>query len=234
MATNFVLTYEEKRNIQYGICDEIDTAKLKLQELKQFYSIFLLDLPMSSYTNFRDALFHYVKLYEHSDFSTVNGNVYTINEHLQRGVKDAVLRLINYIVKWLECFCVEHKLNETIKTFIDSEFPGFANTTLWSKELFKDVSDSLKKEFSINQNNTEKKNVSFSEKELNSNCLSYCADIIQTTNLSGILELRRYMHYFRTCSHRILHASFRQILPISALKKFAIRQYAFAFSPCPQ
>ena len=37
---------------------------------------------------------------------------------------------------------------------------------------------------------------------------------------------------FRTCVHRILHASFRQILPIAALKKLTIRQYAFAFSPC--
>ena len=37
---------------------------------------------------------------------------------------------------------------------------------------------------------------------------------------------------FRTCSHRILHASFRQILPIAALKKLTIRQYAFAFLPC--
>jgi hypothetical protein len=38
----------------------------------------------------------------------------------------------------------------------------------------------------------------------------------------------------RTCSHRILHLSFRQILPIAALKKLTIRQYAFAFLPCPR
>ena len=36
----------------------------------------------------------------------------------------------------------------------------------------------------------------------------------------------------RTCVHRILHVSFRQILPIAALKKLTIRQYAFSFSPC--
>ena len=36
----------------------------------------------------------------------------------------------------------------------------------------------------------------------------------------------------RTCLHKLQRTSFRQILPIAALKKLIIRQYAFTFSPC--
>ena len=38
----------------------------------------------------------------------------------------------------------------------------------------------------------------------------------------------------RTCPHRKLRTSFRRILPMSALKKLTIRQYAFTFSSCPR
>ena len=38
----------------------------------------------------------------------------------------------------------------------------------------------------------------------------------------------------RTCSHRLLHISFWQIRLITALKIFAIRQYACKFLPCSQ
>ena len=43
----------------------------------------------------------------------------------------------------------------------------------------------------------------------------------------------RSKNYFRTCSHRNWHASFRQILPMTASKFLEIHEYSCGIFPCP-
>lgn len=54
------------------------------------------------------------------------------------------------------------------------------------------------------------------------------------SHLKSLEDVATRKSIFRTCPHRKLRTSFRRILSMSALKKYTIRQDAFAFSSCPR
>ena len=199
MQINTILSYEEKSNIQNGVNERIACTVEYLNAIKSAYNAFYLDLPIPSYTNFRDALFHYVKICENTNYSTVNGNVYALNEHLQRSIKDALLRLLNNLVDWLQYFCIDHiELHcLPVKSEIDSFFPNYRKTDNWSITFFKEVIHHLEMFFSGEK----------SVQELNDICMSYCAEILQETDKQCIIELRKYMHRFKNHILNIRSAS---------------------------
>lgn len=202
MPINSILNYEEKKNIQNQVFESVSNAVECLNSIASAYRVFNLDLPMPSYANFRDAMFHYVKIYDNVNFSTVNGNVYALNEHLQRSIKDSLLWLLNNIVDWIQCFCIDHGngLSEksiAVKKEIDAKFPEFVNISFWSIDFFKNVTIHLEEKF------VGKKR----DKELDDICLNYCAEVFQKKDVSNLIELRRYLHSFKNHILKIRSAS---------------------------
>lgn len=70
--------------------------------LEKWYEEIRENLPLPSRTNFRDAWFHYKKLYEHRTYRNVIQEQYAAEEHLIRAVKDAVIQYFHIYMKSME------------------------------------------------------------------------------------------------------------------------------------
>ena len=78
---------------------EFDEA---FQKMKELYDEFGLYYPKECNTNYRDAWFHYRKLYTRKDRISVLNEKYGLEEHLLRAVKDAQIYLLQQLGEWLE------------------------------------------------------------------------------------------------------------------------------------
>lgn len=70
--------------------------------LEKWYEEIGENLPLPSRTNFRDAWFHYKKLYEHRTYKNAIQEQYAAEEHLIRAVKDAVIQYFHIYMKSME------------------------------------------------------------------------------------------------------------------------------------
>jgi len=85
MAKNEIIEHQAK-NIDFYA-----KYAVLLESLLEKYNI---PKDASPLVNFRDAIFHYVKLYESDNDEQMYGNAFAIEEHLGRGIKDILVYLI--------------------------------------------------------------------------------------------------------------------------------------------
>lgn len=195
LINNQIVSYDEKYNIQKSVFEDVDSVYKKLVLIAERSAKFGVDLPMPSYTNFRDALFHYAQIHESSDVFSMFGNTYALREHLQRSVKDAWVSVLNQLSNWIEFFCIKNNMNKVLEDEIKCHFPDFTDIGKWSITLFKDVRNYLK-------SNTE-----FGLLEINYFCLIYCTCLVQNENVEYITELRHRLHNIKNFSHKMRSAS---------------------------
>jgi hypothetical protein len=81
----------------------------------------------SPYLNFRDALFHYNQMYEAVSDADVIEQQASINEHLNRGIKDFAIQLcINYYIPVLHSM-MNNTPNDEIRAWIQHIYHGLKN-----------------------------------------------------------------------------------------------------------
>ncbi len=106
------MTEEEKiieldESIQY-IDNYIDTFII----LGTLLTSYKMKQNASPYVNFRDALNHYIRIYESdvNDDKKIYGNCYALKEHLFRGLKDTIVHIAYVFIKRIKCHLEENKL----------------------------------------------------------------------------------------------------------------------------
>ena len=207
MLSNQVISYEDKKNIQNSAFKEINDCCDKLSQIEEYFELINDKIPSASYANFRDALFHYQKICEAPDLLQINGNIFTLKEHLLRSIKDAMISLINSYVTWAEQFIKVHNPHPEIKAFIDIHFPEMKNIHKWSMNLFENVSKGISAL------------ESYSAEKINAECLHYCIDIVQQDS-NYIQELRKHVHILKNHNHKIRSSSSILAKPYSNNEEF--------------
>jgi hypothetical protein len=119
-----------------------------LNRLERWFGEIGEELPLPCRTNYRDAWFHYRKIYEHRDSKKVIQEQYAMEEHLIRAIKDAInsyfqnyLLDMEIIYKALKNDGAEHKSVQEIQEMVDKyEFPLSMGKN-WELELRKKTKD---------------------------------------------------------------------------------------------
>lgn len=90
------------------IYDElILNAKQTIIQCQSYMSIFRIKLPISCYTNFRDALFHFYKMHLCVTEFDVYTQSFAVKEHLSRAETDAINNMIVFFSKGIEVLLKE-------------------------------------------------------------------------------------------------------------------------------
>lgn len=93
---------EELELIKEKCAKEIAEFGVQFQILHKLYDILGLSYPEECITNYRDAWFHYRKLYKKKDSISILNEKYGLEEHLLRAAKDAQICLLQQLGYWLE------------------------------------------------------------------------------------------------------------------------------------
>lgn len=88
-----IVNQSAEQLIKYGVY---------LLKIEEWYNERGLELPKTALTNYKDAMFHYKKIYEHSDIIKVFQEQYAMEEHLIRAYKDAIIRYMNIMRQGIE------------------------------------------------------------------------------------------------------------------------------------
>jgi hypothetical protein len=92
----------EQEIVQKDYCDRIVKYSKVRKDIHRWYEVFGLQFPHTSENNFRDAWFHYRKLYrEHSTYEVIS-QIATLEEHIQRAEKDSIVFFFQKISELLE------------------------------------------------------------------------------------------------------------------------------------
>lgn len=97
-----VLSDSDHQNLSLYSADMLLVCRNKMKKLELLYGLEELNFPIQCKTNFRDAWFHYKKVFERFDSIKVYQEQYAMEEHLIRILKDAIIVLFNKYAYWLE------------------------------------------------------------------------------------------------------------------------------------
>ena len=97
-----ILSDSDHQSLSLYSADMLLVCRKKMKELEELYKLEQLPFPIQCRTNFRDAWFHYKKVYERFDSIKVQQEQYAMEEHLIRVLKDAITVLFNAYAYWIE------------------------------------------------------------------------------------------------------------------------------------
>lgn len=149
-----VVSYDDDEitSIKKECADTIADFGEQFYIIREIYNALGLCYPKESHTNYRDAWFHYRKLYSQKDIISIINEKYGLEEHLLRAAKDAQIFLLQQLGSWLEVWYRHEEylqLDEEKVKYKDSLFRKegnwvlpiwkmyekdqevFANTCLW-------------------------------------------------------------------------------------------------------
>ena len=92
----------EQKEFRNCAADDIERYLYFLGILEKWYDEINEPFPLPCRTNYRDAWFHYKKLYEQKDYIKVVQEQYALEEHLIRSSKDAINRYFQIYVMYME------------------------------------------------------------------------------------------------------------------------------------
>ncbi|MDO4327455.1 MAG: hypothetical protein Q4E24_15775 [bacterium] len=91
MSLDSYITEREQEAFQRNSCAKIIGYSKVKKNVREWYKIFGFQFPHTSENNYRDAWFHYRRLYqEHSAFE-MTSQIATFDEHIQRAEKDSMV-----------------------------------------------------------------------------------------------------------------------------------------------
>lgn len=101
-------------------------------------------LPLSCCTNYRDSWFHYKKVYERMDHISVIQEGYTLEEHLIRAVKDAIISYFKFYIYKIEFIYLQskngHLLSDTERCHVKKDYPAARSISIneagWERDLY--------------------------------------------------------------------------------------------------
>ena len=97
-----VLSDADHQNLSSYSVEMLLACRSKMKLMEKLYDLEKIDFPTQCRTNFRDAWFHYKKVYERFDSIKVYQEQYAMEEHLIRILKDAITVLFNKYAYWIE------------------------------------------------------------------------------------------------------------------------------------
>ena len=214
MLNNQVVTYEEWTSSREEAFESIESCYEKIKKLEEYFENANISTPSQPYANFRDALFHFKKIYESQDLLRINGNMYTLREHLLRSVKDCMVYLIIFLTTWIERFFSIQETDEKFQNAVEKNCAEIKNMLRWNANMF----DALIKKLS-----KEPVALSYDERTLKRKCFSYCVQTVQK-NPDYIAELRKHFHILKNHNHKLRSSSaiLDHIATMKSLKVFAM------------
>ncbi len=126
-----------QEDIRKECADTIVEFGYQFQTLQKIYDEFGLYYPSECHTNYRDAWFHYRKLYNKKEDISVLNEKYGLEEHLLRAAKDAQINLLQQIGQWLEIWyhCEDMLPAQDGKQVEEALFEGMSEN--WVMSLWK-------------------------------------------------------------------------------------------------
>lgn len=82
------------------------------EEMSGYYEKFGLPYPNLCINNFRDSWFHYRKIWEEHSYFSIISQMSTLDEHLQRAERDAVVNLLQMLSQKMEFWYLLGKRND--------------------------------------------------------------------------------------------------------------------------
>lgn len=119
MKTDNYLTSEEVWDIQKNYCERLLEFDKFRAKIKQLYMKCRMFYPNASENNYRDAWFHYRKMYAQHNTYDVISQIANFEEHLQRAEKDAIIHFEQHVCEILEWWQRFVKSGYQYKTDID-------------------------------------------------------------------------------------------------------------------
>ena len=184
VSENTVLSDFEHMQYADNAAQKISVYYEYLSILEKWFSEAGWELPLPCRTNFRDAWFHFKKLYERKDYVKVVQEEYALEEHLIRAVKDAIICYYQIYIRRIEivyqffrtgnltdCILQEHL--KDIKR--NAEFIT-VHTDNWTMELYKRLEEPVNMDI-------------FMETV----CYVYCRD----------MDLKQVAEQLQSCLHKI-------------------------------
>lgn len=100
-----LISEKDKASCLNNLQTTFDSFVLNMDKIQETYqTVTLSDLQIFSYSNFRDALFHFSKIDSQSDFIKISQQVYALEEHLHRSLKDSVVYLFYTLTSGIESY----------------------------------------------------------------------------------------------------------------------------------
>lgn len=77
--------------------NHIKVSAERLQSYEEYASAICVKIPISCYTNFRDALFHFRKVVSSMEENEIERQAFAVKEHLSRALTDAASSILYYL-----------------------------------------------------------------------------------------------------------------------------------------
>ena len=97
-----LLSERDKRKYLDSCQSKLDSYVKDLKLITSLFEELQAEAPLSSYANFRDALFHFLKIRTLGDEVQVLQEIYAMDEHLHRSLKDTVVSLFQRLSVQIE------------------------------------------------------------------------------------------------------------------------------------
>lgn len=207
MLNNSVVPIDNKQQVLATEYQKINFYYEKLCVLESFYAVFGKTVPIACYANFRDALFHYKKIYECNDLLNINGNMFTLSEHLHRSLKDAIVFYLNSLVDWIEYYCTSHRIRSDIGDYIKDNHSDITDLKNWKSSYLLSISGEIETKFSL------------SFVEAKTQLLRICVNIFQQ-DYCNVEYMRKFMHILKNYNHKIRSSSSVLVKPFSNSSDF--------------
>lgn len=124
----------DKENLCQNIyIEEIVRTAHYLKDYGEYAKIGKKTLPVTCYTNFRDALFHFRKLAECLEEHEIMQQSYAIKEHLSRARTDARISVLTYFSYVVTCLMKKESVEERMKLKLRISLHQMRNTVLISR-----------------------------------------------------------------------------------------------------
>lgn len=116
MGNYLKMQVTDKENLCQNVyTDEIIRSAIYLEEYEQYAKIGKKDIPVTCYTNFRDALFHFRKMVGCLEEHEIMQQVFAVKEHLSRARTDARTSVLFYFSYVASCFLKDDSITDELK-----------------------------------------------------------------------------------------------------------------------
>lgn len=148
MMTDNYLTSEEVWELQRKYCNRLLEFGEFRYRIKQLYMNYRMFYPNASENNYRDAWFHYRKMYAQHNTYDVISQIANFEEHLERAEKDAIIYFEQHVCEILEWWQRFVKSGYQYKTDIDilrmaiNKYEESANNSVkWGISILEEYSE---------------------------------------------------------------------------------------------
>jgi len=134
MSNYLKMQITDKENLCQNIyTNEIIRSANYLLEYEKYAKIGKKEIPVTCYTNFRDALFHFRKMVSCMEEHEIMQQAFAVKEHLSRARTDAKTSVLFYFSYVASCFLNDDSIEDTIKKQLRVSMHKMKNVIMTSR-----------------------------------------------------------------------------------------------------